>query len=288
MNDIFNIRRFGKYFASDAKSCTSNYGLSMILISLMGLIVYAGTIIMGLIFNGEWSGPELSFRVFAFSVCLIVFTLTMPVKCYGRITEKKFGTQWLMIPASSLEKSLSMIILTAIIMPVIICLAYLGVDAIICTLDSTCGTSIAASIHSMLKGFLSISIASKPELVMYPDLADFVKQVSCPWLYVDDIIGMFLITLTGAILFHKSKTTKTIMFYIAICIVLSLMVIPFTNAFFKEFAALSFTVKTPEQMNQLFSGGIFRHAALLDTINDTIVNLALITIIYFRVKTLKH
>ena len=288
MNDIFNIRRFGKYLASDAKSCASNYGLSMILISLMGLIIYVGTVIMGLIFNGEWGGPELSFRVFTFVVCLIVFTFTMPVKCYGKITEKKFGTQWLMIPASSLEKSLSMVVMTAIIMPIIICLTYLGVDAIICRLDSTCGTSIAASIHSMLKGFVGISIASTSDLALFPNLAGFVKQISCPWLYVDDIIGMFLVTLTGAIIFHKSKTTKTILSYIAISIILGLVVLPFTTVFFKEFAAVSVTIETPEQMNQLFSGGIFRHAALLDTINDTLVNLILITIIYFRVKTLKH
>jgi hypothetical protein len=39
MNDIFNIRRFGKYLASDAANCGANYGLSMILISLMGLII---------------------------------------------------------------------------------------------------------------------------------------------------------------------------------------------------------------------------------------------------------
>ena len=48
------------------------------------------------------------------------------------------------------------------------------------------------------------------------------------------------------------------------------------------------TVESPENLNALFSRGVFRHVALLDTINDTITNLLLMTGIYFRIKTLKH
>jgi hypothetical protein len=47
-------------------------------------------------------------------------------------------------------------------------------------------------------------------------------------------------------------------------------------------------METPENLNNLFNTGLFRHAALIDTINDTLMNMALLTGIYFRVKTLKH
>lgn len=39
MNGTFNIKRFGKWFVSDLKACISNYGLSFMLISMMGLII---------------------------------------------------------------------------------------------------------------------------------------------------------------------------------------------------------------------------------------------------------
>ena len=288
MNDIFNFRRFGKYFTSDIRSCSANYGLSMLLISMMGLIIYAGTIIMGLIFKGQWGGPELGFRITTFAVCLVCLTFTMPVKCYGRVTEKRFGTQWLMIPASSFEKSLSMIILNAIVMPVAMCTAYFLVDAILCSLDGTCGASIAGSLKALLDQFLEISLASQSDISEFPALAHFVKQVSCPWLYVDDIIQMFLITLSGAVIFTKGKTSKTILCFIAITTALGLVLTPITSAVFKEFATLNFEANTPEAMNQLFGMWPFRHAALLDTVNDTLINLGLIIGIYFRVKTLKH
>ena len=55
-------------------------------------------------------------------------------------------------------------------------------------------------------------------------------------------------------------------------------------------SGLSFTTvpESPEAINEMFNMSIFRHAALYDTINDTIVNLILLTGIYFRIKTLKH
>lgn len=288
MNNIFNIRRFGKYLAADTGICAANYGLSMALISFMGLIIYAGTIIMGLIFNGKWGGPEIGFRVSAFAISAFVLILTMPVKCYGRITEKKYGSQWLMIPVSSFEKALSMIITNVFLIPAVFCIVYLGVDAILCAVDGTCGTSIIGSISEITGIIVNINIASSYDLSQFPNLAAFIKQVTCPWLYIDDIIGMFLITLAGAIFFETGKTAKTILFYIAISFVLGITVTPFANAFFKEFAELSFTADTPENLNRLFGAGIFRHVALIDTINDTIVNLVLIAVIYFRVKNLKH
>ena len=41
-------------------------------------------------------------------------------------------------------------------------------------------------------------------------------------------------------------------------------------------------------LNTLFDSWIFRNAALIDTINDTVTNLALMAGIFFRIRTLKH
>ena len=288
MNDIFNIRRFGKYLASDAASCAANYGLSMLLISLMGLIIYAGTVIMGLIFKGEWGGPELGFRFTVFAFSALALMVTMPVKCYGRITEKRFGSEWLMVPVSGFEKFLSMIVMTVFVIPITVCGVYLCMDALLCTFDATCGDSIFSSCKGLIDRFVEISIASNSDINAYPDLAKFVKQVSNPWLYVDDIIGMFLVFITGAVIFKKSKTVKTILAYIGICLALGMIATPFASSAFQSFASQSFTIDTPEAINALFNHAIFKHAALFDTINDTLVNIALLTIIYFRIKTLKH
>ena len=34
-NNIFNFRRFGKYFTSDIRTCTANYGLSLLTMAVL-------------------------------------------------------------------------------------------------------------------------------------------------------------------------------------------------------------------------------------------------------------
>ena len=34
-NDIFNFQRFGKYFASDLRTCAANYGLSLLVLAIL-------------------------------------------------------------------------------------------------------------------------------------------------------------------------------------------------------------------------------------------------------------
>ena len=38
-NDIFNFRRFGKYFATDIRTCWANYGLSLLTIAILSPVV---------------------------------------------------------------------------------------------------------------------------------------------------------------------------------------------------------------------------------------------------------
>ena len=89
MKEIMDFNRFGKYFVSDLKSCAVNYGYSLTLICLMGVIIYIGTVSMGLLFNGSWGGPTEAFRSNVFWMSMFVMAVTMPVKCYGGLTEKK-------------------------------------------------------------------------------------------------------------------------------------------------------------------------------------------------------
>lgn len=118
MKEIFDFKRFGKYFVFDLRSCAANYGYSLTLICLMGVIIYIGTVSMGLLFNGSWGGPDIGFRNSVFCFSMFVLAVTMPVKCYGRLTEKRAGSEWLMIPASKLEKYLSMVLITVAAVPV--------------------------------------------------------------------------------------------------------------------------------------------------------------------------
>lgn len=292
-NDIFNFRRFGKYFATDIKTCWSNYGLSLLTISLITpIVLYVVLTAFNLIMTSTWDGPDMGFRFFAICVAMFCIVVTMPVKCYGRITEKRYGSFWLTLPASRLEKFASMFIMTCIIVPVTGLAMYLGMDAVICAIDHTCGNSlIAGGIEFMgsLNNLNELAMNMGDETITIEGqgaVQSILEQISSPWLYVDEIFGITLPFLLGAIFFKSGKTVKTILSLIAFSTATSIIMTPFLSSWATEM--ISQAGEDPNMILQSLSNGIFRHLTLIDTLSDTVCNLALMAGIWFRIKTLKH
>lgn len=286
--NTFNFNRFGKFLASDLRHCLANYGLSMLLMSMMGLIIYIGTVTMGLVFNGAWDGPGVGFRLTVFIITMFVLMTSMPVKCYGGLTDKKTGSAWLMLPVSRLEKYLSMIINTVFIIPLATGSVYVLVDSLLCGLDPTCGAGIITETKAFLVNMVSESFATESDMISMPSLGTYVHQVSNPLLYIDDIIMISLVFLLGAVCFKSGKTVKTFFAIFAYSIAFSFISVPVISHYMGGIMENINMLDQTAFIEDMFNSWIFRHAALVDTINDTVVNLALMAGIWFRIKTLKH
>lgn len=292
-NDIFNFRRFGKYFASDIRTCAADYGLSLMTISILFPV---GTYILSTAFNlllrSTWEGPGMGWRFFVFAVAILCLVVTMPVKCYGKITEKQYGSFWLTLPASRLEKFISMFIMTCIIAPVLGTVVYLSTDAIICSLDHTCGKNLVAGgmeLFRKLGEMKEITMNFVDENITIEDAAvaqEIIRQISSPWIYIDEIFGITLPFLLGAIFFRNGKTVKTILAMFAFSTVVSIVLSPLLTNYAADI--VSSANSDPTAVLELFSKGIFKNLILLDTASDVLFNLALIAGIWFRIKTLKH
>lgn len=289
-NDIFNFRRFGRYFASDIRTCTANYGLSLATISLLILgALYICTVAISLIFNGTWQGPGIGFRMTAFMVAMLCIVVTMPAKCYGRLTEKQYGSEWLMVPASGLEKFLSMLIITLIIGPVIGIVLFLGLDAIICALDATCGQNLTAFFTramSTLNTLLDEGVTSDG-IVLPTQGVVFIKNIMDPWLWIDELPMTILPFVLGAICFKNGKTVKTILVIMAAGMITSIAMSPVMMEWVSQIPVLA-SENPAEALERLDEISFFRNIKLTDTISDTITNIALIAGIWFRIKTMKH
>lgn len=292
-NDIFNFRRFGKYFTTDLRTCWANYGLSLLTITLLSpLALYVVTTAFNLMIRGTWDGPDLGLRVFVFAVALFCMVVTMPVKCYGKITEKQYGSFWLTLPASKLEKFISMFLMTCIIVPVAGVALYLGLDALICLADKTCGTSLAAGAVELVRnmGDLSHLTLNLPdERITIEDAAaiqEIIKEISNPWMYLDEIFGITLPFLLGAVYFKSGKTAKTIIALFVISTAVSILTAPLMSNWASEI--VSNANGDVHQIVEIFNNSLFKNLALIDTVSDTIFNLAVMAGIWFRIKTLKH
>ena len=292
-NDIFNFRRFGKYFTTDFKTCWANYGLSLLTISLLSpLVLYVIIVTINQIMHNTWDGPDIGLRVFAFAVAMICMVVTMPVKCYGKITEKQYGSFWLTLPASRLEKFISMILMTCIIVPVSGALLYLGLDALICAFDHTCGQNLFAGGLDLLQKMgeaneVTLNLIDESITVEDATFAqEIIRQMNNPWMYIDEIFCFTLPFLLGAVFFRNGKTVKTFIALFAISTVTGMICSPImTNWVMEMFNNLN---EDPDAILQMFNNKLFKNLVLIDTVTDTVTNLALMAGIWFRIKTLKH
>lgn len=288
-NDIFNFRRFGRYFVSDIKTCYANFGLSLIVSCLSAtVLVYALTVFFNLLTDQGWTGPQLPLRMAAFFIMFVVIILNSPSKCYGSITDKQYGSFWLTLPASRLEKFVSMVLTSAVLIPVVSLATFLGIDALTCWIDPTCGQSVASSIGHVASQIVSFDISEAISDEIPAEVTRFIDQLSSPWLYMDDFFGMTLPFLLGALVFKKNKAAKTILALMVVSAALSIIAAPITAAWGKDLIVRINMSEGTAEISELFNTWLFRNIALLDALSDTIVNIVLLTAIYFRIKTINH
>lgn len=273
-SSTFSAPRFGKYFITDLKHSFLTSATTLTVIAAVPMILSLFLGVIGLIFKGEWVSPTISSRIPAFIAACLVILISQPAKFYGRLTDKRFGTAWSLLPASALEKTLSMILICCIVTPVALFVCYGSVDALVCLLDKGCGDPI---FNFSFLSTLAVKFGELPT-----GFSDSFKACTNPWLYVDDIIQIPLTFLLGALIFKKNKTSKTLLVLILSSIVFSCI----TSAILRPYA---FHIG-PDNVDEFLSHfeWIFNHIVLWDTINDTVFNLAFIVAIYFRVKTIKH
>ena len=106
MNNIFNFKRFVNYLRFDLRNAKNYYGLSMLVVGLLPVIVFAFSQILYWMVSKDNVSLDfgLAFRCITLCIAVAIVNLTAPPKMYGRITERRCGSDWLLIPASTFEK----------------------------------------------------------------------------------------------------------------------------------------------------------------------------------------
>lgn len=276
MNDIFNIRRFGSYFASDLKKCLSNYGLTISLLSIIGIIIWAFVGMFTFLFDGSWYSIGVMGRLSFLGIATVALVITLPSQCYGYITNKGNGSSFLMIPVSTFEKFLSMTLITAIVLPMIFFIASFAADWLLCTFVPDCGDSLISAAKGTY-AFINDELGVKYTEVMKPWLS--------PWLYIDDFAGCILVFLLGAIIFKKNKNVKTILTCIIVSSIIGMIATPFVMDWTMQQMEIITDAQDPLT---IWNSNLFSNLPVLDTIHDVLLLGGLLTAIFFRVKTLKH
>ena len=125
MNNTFSFRRFGSYFAYDIRRWASSYGPTLLVMSFFPVILYTLILVYSLLFRQMWCAPSETTRIIVGCIVSAVLSLTYPASVYGFVTDKRAGSAFLMLPASRLEKFLSMILNTVVVVPMIFSALYI-------------------------------------------------------------------------------------------------------------------------------------------------------------------
>lgn len=184
-NNSSDIRRFGKYLSLDLKSNITAAGLSTLAFGLVPVIVFAAyALLCTSVGDKDWM-MDIEVNSIIAATASVLYFLTLPITCYGHLTEKRKGTQFLMLPASHTEKYISMVLSSVIIFPIAFIVIYLSADALLATVfPSRYDGTIAG------------------ELLDYPLYNTYFMTVFLPWMVSSA-------GLAGAMLFKKNKMAKT-------------------------------------------------------------------------------
>lgn len=275
MSNTFNFNRFGKYFVYDLKRQRKNIGMLMLIFALFPIIFYMLYMFFAALFDGglmkifiglEIDGPAVGARFGVFAVMSTIFVMLFPSRAYGEITNKAKGSEWLMLPASRLEKFTSMMLISLVVIPLVYVVVYFLSDAFVCLLDKSCGDSL-------------MSFRINKEI----GTSDFIIPANGFWLLAANIVEYVSIFLLGGLIFKKWKVVGTALVLFALGMVFSGLFSAFiTNA-------------DLDWWGKWFTDWAIRHADSIDIWLNAFLNLWLLLILaicgtwsWFRIKRLQH
>lgn len=130
MSQTFDIKRFGKMLRHDVRRCSPTYGtVGPMMISLV-LFVPLMTLVNSVT---ETMDVDASYRLSMMTMITLFDAASLPLQLYANIDMKKrnSGIYYAMLPASKLEKYLSIAILSLVVVPVAVMAVNVALDTLL-------------------------------------------------------------------------------------------------------------------------------------------------------------
>ena len=279
MNNTFSFNRFKDLLLKDGKMYIRNFGTSLIVWCCLNAIFW----IFNLLF-GTTSDPLFRFGMLCTWTALAM--MMVPSKVYGNANLSREGVSFAMLPASSLEKFVSMFLYCAIVTPIVVFFGGYLVDALLSVFPFG---GFEKPIHLYTINEVVHMIDDTEGAVQTAELNLSLNQVlpigvMRTSLYVD-IIQWAAIFMLGNMLFKKHKAGKTFACYLGIGYLLSTIMgaTMFANKERMEIWLESFSDYPAEKMIHLW-----HNATIWGMIIGIIITAVLLYFTYRKIKTQKY
>ena len=224
MNNTLDIKRFGKVLRRDGLNFFPNLILSLAILWAIPVVIYLFTSLM------PTDGTKDVFD--AFGRINIIETLTKiaiiiaPARLYQYCNDSRKGIGYAMLPASTLEKFLSMVIYCVIVTPIIYVAGALAIDSILALFNGPY-EGFAVSYYFNQFAQIDSSIANHNVAGLLDDTWPiFVENLSPTFLRILNLLGLLTLSsifMFGNMIFKKRKTGKMIGILILLAIIIMII-----------------------------------------------------------------
>ena len=279
MNNTFSFNRFKNLLLKDGKMYIRNFGTGLIVFCCLNAIFW----IFNLLFRSE-TMPPVRFGMLCVWTALAM--MLVPSKVYGNANLSREGVGFAMMPASSLEKFVSMFLYCAIVTPVIVFFGGYLVDAFLSVFPFG-GFEKPIHLYSMneiIQRFNDTEGAVRAAEMDLPIEKVFPIGVMRTSLYFG-IIQWAAIFMLGNMLLKKHKAGKTFACYLGIGYLLSTIfgATMVANSKRIELWMERFEDYSPEEVVQLW-----HNATIWGMIIGIIITCVLLYFTYRKIKTQKY
>ncbi|MBO7529353.1 MAG: hypothetical protein J6T37_05720 [Bacteroidales bacterium] len=223
MNNTLDINRFGKILKHDGLNFFPNMILALAILWAIPIIIYLFT---SLISSDETSKVFDAFsRISTIDFIKKIAIIIAPVRLYKYCNDSRQGITYAMLPASTLEKFLSMVIYCVIVTPIIYIAGALVIDSLLALFHGPYnGFAVAYYFDSFAQFDHSIE---KSQLVFNEEDALLLfNSISSTYMLIIGLLGTLMLSsifMFGNMIFKKHKTAKMIGILILLAIILMIV-----------------------------------------------------------------
>ena len=284
MNNTLNINRFGKILKHDGLNFFPNLILTLAILWAIPVIVYLFAALMPT--NDTKDAFDAFSRVDLISTLANIAIIIAPARLYRYCNDSRKGIGYAMLPASTLEKFLSMIIYCVIVTPIIYVAGALAIDSILALFH---GPYEGFAVSVYFDTFAKINAVFQRDGIMLDEsFMLYYASISPIFMLILSAIGTLTISsifMFGNMIFKKRKTGKMLGILIILFIIFMIVVINYVAH--NEAINLYFQQMNDDNKAEFIKNIIFRTMDIT-FYAEIIISALMLFGVYRKIKTQKY
>lgn len=227
MNNTLDIKRFGKVLTHDGLNFFPSMILTLAILWAIPVIIYLFTCLMP---TDETNHVFDAFsRINTIGFIKKIAIIIVPARLYKYCNDSRQGIGYAMLPASTLEKFLSMVFFCVIVTPIIYLAGALAIDSILAIFN---GPYDGFAIRYYFDAFAQFdhSIEKSHLVFNQEDSLLLFNSLSPTFMCIIGLLGTLMLSsifMLGNMIFKKHKTAKMIGVLILLSIILMIVSVNF-------------------------------------------------------------